>query len=249
MFSRSEEEIRTRCISIHVLRFRLVSPQLRISVTAPVEASSATCGPRTPRSVPSPMVCAFTRRVDADQSAAWFAERVLCAPLVPGLWCFLIELLLKLLKASEDHERGSASRAEVILWRDSGARGRDRSDQLADRALRRGPAQLSSIEWCCAIPIERDLHNPGPNLERWLIQRATSEACASDCGYKCRRRSFLRRSARNTTFVAAVRRAKAGRIRGATWKYWKSSLINLQQKPLDLRGSLRYSKTKTNVHA
>jgi len=62
---------------------------------------------------------------------------------------FLIQFLLKLLKASEGHQRGSPSRAEVVLG--------DILERMGGIVLInwrighfRAP-QLSSIEWCCAI--------------------------------------------------------------------------------------------------
>src|SRR6266480_5184322 len=55
----------------------------------------------------------FTRRVDVEKKTA-VARQVFSVPSFRHRR-FLIQFLLKLLKASEGHERGSPSRAEVVL--------------------------------------------------------------------------------------------------------------------------------------
>jgi hypothetical protein len=109
VFSRSEEEIRTKCMSIASFAVWFVLPQLQLS--SPPGRSFISHAAKV-TTAPSPIV-ALTRRVDAEENTAvrWqvFA--------VPGFrrWGFLVELLLKLLKAREGHKRGIPGRAEVIL--------------------------------------------------------------------------------------------------------------------------------------
>jgi hypothetical protein len=55
----------------------------------------------------------LARRVDVAQDPAVLWQ-VSSRPSL-RLWCFLVELLLKFLEANESHERGSPSRAEVVL--------------------------------------------------------------------------------------------------------------------------------------